>query len=1449
MEFCKIFKRIQKIMKNFFIILIILYILVPSISFSSLIVLDFEGIGDQQSVGDFYNGGEGTDYGVSFSDNTLAIIDQDSGGTGNFGGEPSPSTVMFFLTGSASTITVDGGFDTGFSFWYSAINQPGSVSVYDINDNLLTSLYLPTTYSNGGDPNGDFSPFVQIGVSFEGSASYVSFAGVQNQIGFDNITFGSSTAGGDPSLFPPDDKINNGNPDGCNSPNRLCTSEGNPINAITGNKFEKETDINSSTGILYGFVRYYNSQSTVTTTLGANWRSIYDRSLDFKGDSSIEAYRPDGQVEAFTLVSDAWEPGVDTTSKLSAQLNASNEQTGWEIVTNNDTKEIYNINGRLKSITTRTGLVTSLQYNADGYLNKVTGPFGHTLTFTYNSSNLLSKITDSAGHEYQYTYDATKNLETVRFPDSTTKKYAYNDTYDAHNLTSITDENGVLYASWVYDEFDRAISSEHAGEQEKVTIDYSTYPPIVTSALGRKTSYRYTDATPLRKLTGKSILNCASGCGSTNYTYTSNGFLVSKTNPNGIITTYVRNDDGLETKRTEAYGTAQSKSIDTTWHATLHLPITIEEPNRTTSFTYDDKGNLLSKTILDESEYESRTWSYSYSNKSQLLTVTDPLDNITTYTYNAQGGIATVTNPLGQVTQFTSYDANGNPLNIIDPNGLSTALTYDVRGRLTSVTQGQEVTTYAYDNVGNIVKIIQPDSSSLTFSYDTAHRLTSIKDNLGNLISYTLNADGNKTRERVFDSDGNLSRLVKYTYDKLNRLASSIGAKSQTIKYGYDANSNLLTVTDPLSQVTTNTYDNLNRLIKIVDPADGETSIQYDYGYSSYYNSGDEPTSVTDPRDITTKYTVNAFGEQTQIVSKDTGTTSRTFDKAGNLASATDARGKTINYAYDALNRRTSATFEDGSLIYQYDTGANGIGHLTTMTDPSGTTTWAYDSHGRTTRKQQSVNSITSTTKYQYNQTTGRLISMTYPSGKVLSFSYNTNGQVTGVSVNGTTLINNITYEPFGPADSWHQANGATYSREFDQDGKIVGISIGGTVPETVNISYDAAGRIIQVSNPSAPSITIKNESAELSYYILNNQLLLSQSTYSATNITSKLYEYDESGNITSDGYLNFSYDGLGRLIQVADNNSQTTQYLFNGFGQRVAKDSRVFVYDEIGHLIGEYGGDGSVVQETVWLDDLPVAVLTKVGNYYINPDQIGSPSTITNSNGVVVWRWDHDPYGRILPNQNPNNLGTFTYNPRFPGQYYDQESGLHYNWHRFYDPTTGRYIAADPIGLAGGINLYGYVGGDPILKFDPLGLEEYPDAINPVYPDFYIIGFFLGGNLGKISQLAVKIFSESQSVSKNNEQCPIQNPRPKNFIQPTNSPQTPNIPEGWVSRPGNAGGTVWQPQGMQSKGPAIRIDSTPRPGYPNGRWIQTNSSGQPINPSTGRTGPPQDTHIPLPKM
>ena len=172
---------------------------------------------------------------------------------------------------------------------------------------------------------------------------------------------------------------------------------------------------------------------------------------------------------------------------------------------------------------------------------------------------------------------------------------------------------------------------------------------------------------------------------------------------------------------------------------------------------------------------------------------------------------------------------------------------------------------------------------------------------------------------------------------------------------------------------------------------------------------------------------------------------------------------------------------------------------------------------------------------------------------------------------------------------------------------------------------------------------------------------------------------------------VRLTYDASGRLV-AAKTGAFATAYTNDGLGERVSRSGygassisggkQEFVYDAAGHLLGEYDGNGKAIEETVWLGDpgsgsgraLPVAVLMPgKAPYYVAPDQLGAPHQIADAGRNTVWHWDHDPFGNGAP------TGNITYNLRFPGQYYDGETGLHYNYFRDYDPSTGRYVQSDP--------------------------------------------------------------------------------------------------------------------------------------------------------------------------
>jgi RHS repeat-associated protein len=205
-----------------------------------------------------------------------------------------------------------------------------------------------------------------------------------------------------------------------------------------------------------------------------------------------------------------------------------------------------------------------------------------------------------------------------------------------------------------------------------------------------------------------------------------------------------------------------------------------------------------------------------------------------------------------------------------------------------------------------------------------------------------------------------------------------------------------------------------------------------------------------------------------------------------------------------------------------------------------------------------------------------------------------------------------------------------------------------------------------------------------------------------------RTFAYDSNGNITGDGTLSFIYDQNNQLIEVEQGANSLAEYAYNGLGQRVIKqagaNTTVYHYDLDGKLIAESLLDGTMTREYLYMGKIRVAMVDVTGGnalyHYLN-DRLGTPEILTDATGIVAWEAWYEPFGEahIHPSSSVVN------NIRLPGQYYDQETGFHYNYHRYYDPKTGRYLTPDPTGLDGGIDLYTYVDCNPINSIDQEGL------------------------------------------------------------------------------------------------------------------------------------------------
>ena len=318
---------------------------------------------------------------------------------------------------------------------------------------------------------------------------------------------------------------------------------------------------------------------------------------------------------------------------------------------------------------------------------------------------------------------------------------------------------------------------------------------------------------------------------------------------------------------------------------------------------------------------------------------------------------------------------------------------------------------------------------------------------------------------------------------------------------------------------------------------------------------------------------------------------------------------------------------------------------------------------------------------------------------------------------------------------------GGTVDNVFDQSGRLTIANPGADKEQTY--TYDAVGNLTSVSSPNVnwynrvfryDSLN-RLEHAEGPFGTLNytydgagnrlTKVLNGQTeTYAYTPGTNRLqettgpidYTYDANGNITGIGDKVFTYNQNNRLISVEENSNILGEYVYNGLGQRMVKTANgvttVFHYDFDGHIIGESDENGNFVYEYLYKGNTRLVLVDVASGEkfsFLN-DRLGTPLMLTDSTNTVVWEGIYKPFGEAEVNANSSVVNNF----RFAGQYYDAETGLHYNYNRYYDPDTGRYLTPDPIGLAGGMNLFLYVFNNSVNMIDLYGLISEADPFNP---------------------------------------------------------------------------------------------------------------------------------------
>jgi RHS repeat-associated protein len=998
--------------------------------------------------------------------------------------------------------------------------------------------------------------------------------------------------------------------------------------------------------------------------------------------------------------------------------------------------------------------------NAANYPNHLTGVVDEKgnryATYTYDEK---SRVTGSehagATGRVGLVYQTNGNVQ-VSLPTGTQKVYQFNaDAFRKPTQVGVNDAaNGSVKTTLATYSGDRIASMTEpnnarvnftynalrlTGRTEALTATGATTPQTRT----QQTDWHASFNVPLerRTLNASNVLEARS-----TYAY----------NPRGQATAMCQIDPNNTTAMAYVCGSATNAPVGVRQSTMSYC-----EQAGVTAGTCPIVGLMLSSDGPRTDVSDISTYTYYQTDASTCATAP------TTCAYR-KGDLWKVTNALNHVMETTAYDGAGRALQMKDANNVITDMLYHPRGWLThrkvrgvdNATEADDaITQMDYDATGEVIKVTQPDGDFINFTYDAAHRLTAISDALNNSISYTLDNAGNRTAETTKDPSNVIKRSLSRVYDTLGRLQASKNAASATVAtLTYDANDNLNTSTDGLSRVTDQDVDPLNRLIKTIqDQGVGKINATTQFEY----DARDNLTKVIDPKALNTVYTYSGLNDLTALSSPDTGSTSYTYDSAGNRKSQTDAKLIVNNYSYDVLNRLTQLSYPSATGLnsnFIYDTvnticGATETfakGRLTKFTDPSGETQYCYDRLGNLTRKQVTNNAIVSTLLFGYTKS-GRLSSITYPSGMVVNYTRNSIGQITQVNATQgattTTLVNNVQYLPMGPIKQLSfpvPAGGTatstlTQTRNYDNDYAVQ--SIGGlnyTVDTQGNIKsisdaaggngfdYDNLDRLTKVKN----STTLADVTA-FTYDATGNRLTKKVGTAAAvsntypttshrlTNVGTVARTLDANGNTTKTATTKlFTYDARNRMVDFRTGTLASTivsQYQYNGKGERVRKykgtaDQARYLYDQLGQILSQTKIVAGVTttQEMIWLDNILIGVNQNGTLHGILTDHRHSPRQIFQlNNQVKVWRWDavDDAFGEKLAVEDPDVNGVlFKFDMRFAGQYFDSESGLHQNHHRDYDSLTGRYLQSDSLGLKSAITTYGYAVGNPLRYIDETG-------------------------------------------------------------------------------------------------------------------------------------------------